>query len=176
MIPSDHFVRFYNEVFKALDRKGRQHLVDYWHELGRLQTVELGELFRTGGIDEAVKYWKKIIQEENVVADIRIHDGVLESRLHKCPSLTKAMDNDAGAFGLYCDHCMAWVQPVMEHAGLHAVMDMESRVEPHCVFRVTASKAKADEIAKNAKLRSTPYDPASLPPLTAPGGKLKSNP
>ena len=35
MIPSDHFVRFYNEVFKALEKKGHPHLVAYWRELGR---------------------------------------------------------------------------------------------------------------------------------------------
>ena len=52
----------------------------------------------------------------------------------------------------------------MAHAGLHAVFDMESRTEPHCVMRVTRDKKKAEEFAKHAKLPSTPYIPASLPP------------
>ena len=43
MIPSDHFVRFYNEVFNMLQEKGHEHLVAYWRELGRLQCVELAE-------------------------------------------------------------------------------------------------------------------------------------
>ena len=40
MIPSDHFVRFYNEVFKALEDKGHSHIVAYWRELGRIQSRE----------------------------------------------------------------------------------------------------------------------------------------
>jgi hypothetical protein len=164
MIPSDHFVRFYNEVFKSLDRKGRVHLVDYWHELGRLQVTELGDRFKTGGLEAAYEYWQRIFLEENCEGEVKLNGDVLELRMHKCPSLSKAMDNDAGAHGLYCDHCMAWVEPVMAHAGLHAVFDMESRIEPHCVMRVTRDKKKAEEFAKHAKLPSTPYIPASLPP------------
>ena len=50
MIPSDHFVRFYNEVFKALENKGEEYLVAYWRELGRVQRLELTEKFRAGGL------------------------------------------------------------------------------------------------------------------------------
>jgi len=48
MIPSDHFVRFYNEVFKALEARDHECLVAYWHELGRLQSVELVDRFPHG--------------------------------------------------------------------------------------------------------------------------------
>ncbi len=54
MIPSDHFVRFYNEVFKALAERGHDHLEAYWRELGRLQTIELADKFRTGGLADTV--------------------------------------------------------------------------------------------------------------------------
>ena len=52
MIPSDHFVRFYNEVFKALEELGHEHLVAYWRELGKLQVQELAARFREGGLAE----------------------------------------------------------------------------------------------------------------------------
>ena len=167
MIPSDHFVRFYNEVFKTLDAKGRRHLVEYWRALGRLQKRELAARFRKGGVAEARKYWERIVFEENCDAEIVERPGSFEFRMRRCPSLGKVLDNDAGPFLLYCDHCMGWVEPVMKAAGLHAVMDMISRREPRCAFFVTADKSAAAKAMKRARLPSTPYKPASLPTAQA---------
>lgn len=164
MIPSDHFVRFYNEVFKALDAKGRRCLVEYWRELGRLQKKELAARFRKGGVAAAREYWKRIIIEENCDAELLDRPDGIEFRMHACPSLGKVMDNDAEPFLLYCDHCMGWVEPVMKAAGLYAVMDMVSRREPRCAFVVTADKSAAARALKRARLPSTPYKPATLPP------------
>ena len=158
MIPSDHFVKFYNEAFKALDEKGREHLIAYWRELGRLQTIELAESFRSGGIKAAAEYWRRIVREENCEATLKETEDYFEFRMDRCPSLSKVLDNDAEPSPLYCDHCMGWVEPVMQASGLHAVMDMESRVEPHCVFRVYSEEDKADAYEREAKLLSKPYD------------------
>ena len=157
MIPSDHFVRYYNEVFKALDKLGREHLLAYWREIGRLQTKELGERFRKGGIKACYEYWKKIKEEENCEAELTLTDDYFEFCMRRCPSLSKVLDNDASASPLYCDHCMGWIEPVMKYAGLYAVMDMESRTEPHCRFRVYTDKIKADKLAAQAHLVSRPY-------------------
>jgi hypothetical protein len=163
MIPSDHFVRYYNEVFKALDRLGRQHLVRYWEELGRLQTAELAESFRKGKLQAAYDYWMRIIKEENCDADVTRTDDYLEFRMKRCPSLSKVLDNDAEPFELYCDHCMGWVEPVMKAAGLYAVGDMISRREPRCMFRVYTDKAKAAAYERQATLASHPYEDAWRP-------------
>jgi len=164
VIPSDHFVRFYNEVFKALDARGRRCLTDYWREIGRLQKRELAARFRRGGVAAAREYWQRIIREENCRARIVKRPGGFEFRMRRCPSLSKALDNDATPFGLYCDHCMGWIEPVMKAAGLYAVMDMISRGEARCVFLVTENAAAAQEALKRARLPSTPYRPDSLPP------------
>lgn len=157
MIPSDHFVRFYNEVFKALERKGRTHLAAYWRELGRLQVRELAEGFRAGGLKACYDYWNLVRKEENCVADLKLTDTCFEFRMKRCPSLSKALDNDGKVCKLYCDHCMAWVEPVMKAAGLYAVLDMESRTEPHCVFRVFKHQSLAREWERRAQLLSKPY-------------------
>ncbi|NQT91586.1 MAG: hypothetical protein HQ559_02410, partial [Lentisphaerae bacterium] len=79
------------------------------------------------------------------------------------PSLGKVLDNDAEACELYCDHCMGWIEDVMRNAGLCAVMDMHSRSEPHCTFRVYADPEKAKVRAREAALLSRPYeDPAVI--------------
>lgn len=158
MIPSDHFVRFYNEVFRALYERGREHLVAYWEELGRLQTEELTESFRRGGLRACYDYWKRIVEEENCEADLKLTDEYFEFRMKKCPSLSKAFDNDAGVFELYCDHCMAWVQPAVEAAGLYPAHDMESRTEPHCLLRVYKDAKEAREFQAQAKLPADPYE------------------
>jgi hypothetical protein len=158
MIPSDHFVRFYNEVFKVLEERGHEHLVAYWRELGRLQTIELADKFREGGLEACRAYWARIVEEENCEADLEVTDEYFEFRMRRCPSLSKAMDNDASPCELYCDHCMAWVQPVMEASGLYGAYDMESRTEPHCRFRVYTDPEKARAFEQQARLPARPYD------------------
>ena len=157
MIPSDHFVRFYNEVFKALEARGPRHLTDYWRELGRLQSRELAARFRKGGVKAALRYWKRIIVEENCGAELRDHGDWFEFRMRRCPSLSKVLDNDASPCRRYCDHCMAWVEPVMRKSGLFAVMDMISRSEPRCRFAVFADRKKADAYERRARMPSHPY-------------------
>ena len=130
----------------------------YWRELGRVQTIELAEKFRAGGIKACAEYWARILKEENCEGRLMLTDDYFEFRMDRCPSLAKVLDNDAAPCELYCDHCMGWVQPVMEASGLCAVLDMESRREPHCVFRVYADHQKAAAYAKRAKLPSRPYD------------------
>ena len=158
MIPSDHFVRYYNEVFKALEQLGHCHLVQYWRELGKLQKNELAEYFRQGGLQACYDYWSRIVNEENCVATLTLTEDYFEFRHDRCPSLSKVLDNDAEPCELYCDHCMGWVEPTMDAAGLYPVMDMESRREPHCLSRVYKDPAKAKEFEQQAKLLSKPYD------------------
>ena len=158
MIPSDHFVRFYNEVFKALEERGHEHLVAFWRELGRLQAKELAQRFQEGGLEACREYWEQIVKEENCLADLSLTEDYFEFRMLQCPSLSKAMDNDASPCAYYCDHCMGWIQPVMEEAGLYVAYDMESRTDPHCVFRVYKDRRKAEAFRQQARLPADPYD------------------
>jgi hypothetical protein len=161
MIPSDHFVRFYNEVFKALEARGHECLVAYWQELGRLQSVELVDRFRAGGLKAALEYWKRTLIEENCEVSIADHGNYIEFHIGRCPSLSKVLDNDATPCKFYCDHCAGWVGPVMKASGLYHVMDMESRTEPHCTFRFFSDRTQTMQFERKAKLLSKPYDEAS---------------
>ncbi len=157
MIPSDHFVRYYNEVFKVLQEMGEEHLVAYWQELGRLQITALAERFRAGGLQAVYDYWERIRQEENCLGTLTLTEDYFEFQMHRCPSLSKAQDNDATACDRYCDHCMGWVQPLMEEVGLHAAHDIHSRTEPHCCLRVYRSAGEAVEFEREARLLCRPY-------------------
>ncbi len=157
MIPSDHFVRFYNEVFKALEELGHEHLVAYWRELGKLHVQELAARFREGGLPACHEYWQRILEEEGCEGRLTLTDEYFEFRMTRCPSLAKVLDNDAAPCRWYCDHCMGWCEPVMQAAGLHMVLDVESRTEPHCVMRVYRDPTLAEEYERAARLPSHPY-------------------
>ena len=130
MIPSDHFVRFYNEVFKFLDE--HDGLNEYYQEISRHQDLHCLELFRTKGLQGVYDYYCVIRKEENCDMDIELNGHELVLRMNKCPSLSKAKDNDAGLCRKYCLHCPGWVQPVYKRAGFFEIYDIGDLEEPSC--------------------------------------------
>lgn len=132
MIPSDQFVRFYNEVFKFLDAQGGDALEEYYRVVSGQQESHCLELFKTQGLAGMKAYWDRIAVEENCDMICTLVEDRLEITMRRCPSLSKAMDNDAGAFSRYCDHCPGWVIPVLEKAGYQCEYDMVDRSVPQC--------------------------------------------
>ena len=122
MIPSDHFVRFYNEVFKFLDEQGG--LEAYYREISLHQELHCLELFRSGKLQGVYEYYRKIYKEENCQGELILNEGELILRMDRCPSLTKALDNDAGACRKYCLHCPGWTAPLYRKAGLYQLVDL----------------------------------------------------
>ena len=55
MIPSDHFVRFYNEVFKFLDE--RNELEGFYKEIGKHQELHCYDCFMAKGLNGMEEYW-----------------------------------------------------------------------------------------------------------------------
>ena len=109
MIPSDHFTRFYNEVFKFLEDQGEEHLEAYWLEISKNQEKHTLELFKEKGLKGMYEYWDHIRIEENCDMDLKLDDEKLELRMNVCPSLSKVLDNDAEPMKRYCDHCAGWI-------------------------------------------------------------------
>ena len=136
MIPSDQFVRFYNEVFKFLDHEGQEDLDAYYREVSQQQEMACLDLFRKDGLAGMKAYWDRIAIEENCDMSCELHPDRLEIRMHRCPSLTKAKDNDAGAFIRYCDHCPGWVIPLLEKAGFRCEFDIIDRTRPQCRINI----------------------------------------
>ncbi len=157
MIPSDHFVRMYNELFKMLEEVGHEHLQKYWMRIAGLQTTLLGPFIKKDGLKGMYDYWEHIRIEENCDADLVLTEDYFEFKMNKCPSLGKVLDNDAGAFEFYCDHCAGWVQPVISQHGFHYVSDIISRTEPQCSMRVYKDKKLADAYEKTVNLPAKPY-------------------
>ena len=130
MIPSDHFVRFYNEVFKFLDEK--DGLRAYYDEISRHQELHCLELFRSRGLRGVYDYYQKIYKEENCQGEVILNGHELILRMDRCPSLSKALDNDAGVCKKYCLHCPGWTSPIYRKAGLYQVFALMGLDKPQC--------------------------------------------
>ncbi len=152
MIPSDHFTRFYNEVFKFLETQGEDALQEYWLEISKNQDKHTVDLFREKGLEGMREYWDHIRIEENCDLDLDINDDRLELRMNACPSLGKVLDNDADPMGRYCDHCAGWIGPILDRLGYHLVYDVIDRKKPQCVMQVFKDQEKAHLAEKQAKL------------------------
>lgn len=152
MIPSDHFPRFYNEVFKFLETQGEAALKAYWLEISKNQERHTLELFQTKGLEGMREYWTHIREEENCDLDIDVNEDRLELRMNACPSLGKVLDNDAEPMSRYCDHCAGWIGPITDKTGYHLVYDVIDRTKPQCVMRIFKDREKARAAEKEAKL------------------------
>ncbi len=151
MIPSDHFVRFYNEVFKFLE--SRNGLLQYYQEISRHQEFHCLELFREKGLEGMDEYWGKIKVEENCDCEGGISDGVRWGHMKKCPSLSKILDSDAKPCNNYCEHCPGWVLPLLTKCGFYSVYNMMAPDKPECYFIITADLEKARVIYRDWKAR-----------------------
>ncbi len=139
MIPSDHFVRFYNEVFKFLD--AQNDLEEYYLTISKHQEIHCLELFKTKGLQGMYDYWEHIRIEENCDLDLELRPDSLTLTMNKCPSLSKAMDNDAGACEKYCDHCPGWIIPLLEKAGYRCEYNLIGRKIPRCQMKIYKADA-----------------------------------
>lgn len=152
MIPSDHFQRFYNEVFKFLEGQGEAALEAYWLEISKNQERHTLDLFRQEGFAGMEAYWTQIRHEENCELEIDRDDEKFELRMTKCPSLGKVLDSDAAPMGRYCDHCAGWIGPIMDKLGYHLVYDVIDRTKPQCVMRVFKDQQQAQAAERDARL------------------------
>ncbi|MBQ6471914.1 MAG: hypothetical protein IJJ33_08020 [Victivallales bacterium] len=144
MIPSDHFVRFYNEVFKFLDERGG--LQAYYEEISRHQELHCLRLFMEKGLQGMEEYWGKIRVEENCICTSRVENGVRYSHMSRCPSLSKVLDNDAEPCGKYCLHCFGWVAPLMTKCGFYYIKYQRALDCPECYAVMSEHKEKIESI------------------------------
>ena len=80
MIPSDHFTRFYNEVFKFLENQGEDALADYFLEISKNQEKHILDLIREEGFAGMYQYWSVIRDEENCELDLGYDDEKIRAQ------------------------------------------------------------------------------------------------
>ena len=159
MIPSDHFVYFYNEVFKFLQKQGPGALDRYYRRVARRQADFALRQFRERGLKGMYEYWDRIRIEENCDTwnEFNEEEEWLCGGQNVCPSLTKALDSDAGACDVYCDHCPAWSLQVIAWAGYYACYNLIDRRKPKCIQFIAKHRRHA-EAKKREWLRTYASD------------------
>lgn len=157
MLPSDHFVRFYNEVFKFLEAQGPGHLEKYWLKISHHQERHCLELFKEQGLKGMYDYWEHIRIEENCDMTLRISDDCLHSTMNKCPSLSKVLDNDATPSENYCAHCAGWIGPVLRKAGYYYVTVIGKIDVPSCDWWIYSDKSKAQAKIQELKNKNIEF-------------------
>jgi hypothetical protein len=145
MIPSDHFVRFYNEVFKFFDLCGELHVKNYYKFISEEQERYCSRLWAEKKLMGMYEYWERIRIEENCDMIHSVEDGCYMFKFNGCPSLKKICDNDASAFPMYCDHCPGWILPIMSKGGFYVVYDLINRMKPQCQMFVFLDRKRAEE-------------------------------
>ena len=143
MLPSDHFVRFYSEVFKFLEAQGSGHLEKYWLGISKHQEIHCLKLFKEKGLKGMYDYWEHIRIEENCDLSLELSEDCLHGKMNKCPSLSKVIDNDAAPFERYCEHCPGWVGPMIRKAGCYYITVLGPLDEPSCEKWIFSDKSKA---------------------------------
>ena len=144
MIPSDHFVMFYNEVFKFLERRGPEALKRYYRRVADRQADFTLADFRRDGLKGMYDYWERIRIEENCELSHVLSADSYEARMTRCPSLSKALESDAGPCRSYCDHCPGWVLDVIARAGYFSVFDIVGRTVPECRWFASGDRYLAE--------------------------------
>jgi len=132
MLPSDHFIYFYNEIFKYLQKQGPKALDLYYSRVADRQANFVLDQYRREGLKGLKDYYERIKIEENCDLDIDYTPDCVRLKMNVCPSLSKALDSDGGACSAYCDHCPGWCMRVLASAGLWEVYDLVSRTKPEC--------------------------------------------
>ena len=158
MIPSDHFVRFYNEVFKFLDERGG--LDDYYEEVSHEQARACADLFWKKGMKGIKEHFDRIYKEENCTNENWTTETSRFSCMTNCPSLHKATDNDAGLCVKYCLHCPGWELPMLTRFGFYCVYDLIGLRVGDC--REFKSESRAEAEAFLQKILAEGADPAMI--------------
>ena len=85
--------------------------------------------------------------------DIEFMEDGLMLKMNVCPSLAKALDNDAGACKKYCMHCPGWTAPLYKKAGLYQIYDLVGLEVPQCsewIFEDREmAQRKYEELSRN---------------------------
>lgn len=115
------FCGHYEWTFEWLIQEGGRELLDaYWLEAISIDSQRHArELIIPFGFDGMKRYWTPTLEEEGGECAITAAEDALRIDMHACPSKGFLMRNGLQQHPDYCDHCMAWIHPVLREAGFH---------------------------------------------------------
>lgn len=113
------FCGHYEWTFEWLRLQGGEELVgQYWRQaISEDSQKHAAELIKAKGFQGMREYWDHTLEEEGAGFSVVSGEDVYRSDMQDCPSKGFLIRNQLEQYHDYCDHCIGWVQPMMDQAG-----------------------------------------------------------
>jgi len=120
MIGVNDFIRYYDWTFEYLRRRyGEDEVIAYWAESIAFNSQNHAYvLIRDKGLQGMAEYWGYTLDSER--AGYRSYlspHHYFRIDMYACPSLGLLLRIGQQAYHDYCQHCMGWIQPIMDRCG-----------------------------------------------------------
>ena len=150
MIGVQDFFGVYDWTFKYIqDNYGEDALHEYWGTYIAFHSQKHAyDLIREKGIQGMLEYWGHTLDAEEAGYRFERGENSFFNDMFDCPAHRWLREHDKHEYEDYSDHCMGWVQPVLEAAGFRA--DHEHDHDDHCWWMIwpdTPEGKKASEEA-----------------------------
>ena len=136
MIGVQDFIGYYDWTFEYLRRNyGEEALRDYWlRGISQDSQRHARELIEAKGFEGMREYWAYTLAEEEAGYTIQQTEDYFRIDMFNCPSKGHLIQRGLRAYHDYCEHCMAWVGPMLEEAGFTA--DTEHNHRGQCYLEI----------------------------------------
>lgn len=131
MLGVQDFIGYYDWTFEYLRRKyGEGTVQDYWGK----PKPHLIRLFQEKGFDGMYEYWFHTLEMEEAGYTLDQTEGYFRIDMFDCPSKGFLIRHGLEAYHDYCEHCMGWINPLMETAGF--LIDHEHNHTGQCYWEM----------------------------------------
>ena len=166
MIGTYDFCAHYEWTFAWLEAAGGEQLLqEYWTDaIGEDSQRHAAELIQGQGFEGMMKYWGHTLAEESPEKGYHMTQSpsMVRCDMHDCPSKGFLIKNNLQQYKDYCNHCIAWIRPVVERAGFR--IDHEHNHQGQCwwEFREQENPSPASEtgeVSGQQDVRHLPHWP-----------------
>ena len=136
MIGVYDFCGHYDWTFEWFRRQGGEPLVrKYWDQAIRQDAQRhAAGLIGKHSFAGTATYWSHTLQHEGAGYHTSANPHAFRIDMHECPSKGFLIRNDLSAYHDYCDHCIGWIEPMLESAGF--AVDHEHNHRGQCWWEI----------------------------------------
>ena len=124
MLGCQDFCGYYDWTFHYIRRRwGNEALRQFMSEAIGEESQSHYSQAAAEGLRGLLQCWDKTGSDEHCDWTFTLEEqrNVLRWDMRQCPSKGFLLDNDLNADEDYCDHCMGWIVPLLDRAGIEVV-------------------------------------------------------
>jgi hypothetical protein len=132
MIGAQNFVAYFDWTFEYLRRSfGEDVVLEFWSKSIFVQKQAWPKI-KEKGIKGAAEHWGWQLDSEEAGYTNTLTEEYFRIDMHDCPSKGMLMRLGQEEYHDYCNHCVAWIKPITDDAGL--IVDHEHNHHAQCWF------------------------------------------